>query len=187
MAAVLQKKANKWRDFNQCSDHYISRLNKDASTPAKRRKLTTKSSSSGLTTESLQVEYGYTKDWRGRRYSQTPNSAQGMSQILQNLLLAHTLDIDVKNSIFVLLKQAVDRLEVKYSAEVFKGCLDTLSALASDRAMFGREEMGVNKVDGKAVLHSMVNGSACPEDYKDQSGSRSSATCPGSSVGWLAR
>lgn len=170
MAAVLEKKANKWRDFNQCSDHYIARLNKDASTQAKRRKLATKSSSSGLKTESLQVEYGYTKDWRGRRYSQTPNSAQGMSQILQNLLLAHTLDIDVKNSIFVLLKQAVDRLEVKYSAEVFKGCLDTLSALASDRAKFCREEMGVNEVTGKAVLHSMVNGSACPEDYKDQPG-----------------
>ena len=93
-----------------------------------------------------------------------------MSQILQNLLLAHTLDIGVKNSIFVLLQQAVDRLEVKYSADVFKSCLDTLSALASDRAKFCREEMGVNEVIGKAVLHSMVNGSACPEDYKDQPG-----------------
>jgi hypothetical protein len=95
-----------------------------------------------------------------------------MSQILQNLLLGHTLDIDIKNSIFVLLKQAVDRLEVKYSAEVFKGCLDTLSALASDRAKFCKEEMGISEVCGKAVLHSMVNGSACPEDYKDQPGAQ---------------
>ena len=44
-----------------------------------------------------------------------------MSQILQKLLLGHTFDIDIKNSIFVVLKQAVDRLDVKYSAGVFKG------------------------------------------------------------------
>ena len=27
MAAVLEKNANNWRDFSQCSDHYIARLN----------------------------------------------------------------------------------------------------------------------------------------------------------------
>ena len=172
LAASLEKKANKWRDFSQCSDHYIAKLNQEASTSTKRRKLTSKSSSSGLKVETLQVEYGYTKDWRGRRYSRTPNSAQGMSQILQTMLLGHTLDIDIKNSIFVLLKQAVDKLEVQYTIEVFKGCVDTLSALASDRAKFCREEMGVNEVTGKAVLHSMVNGGACPDDFKDKPGAQ---------------
>ena len=102
--------------------------------------------------------------------TQTPNSAQGMSQILQKLLLGHTLDIDIKNSIFVVLKQAVDRLDVKYSAGVFKGCLDTLAALASDRDKFCRDELGINEVTGKSVLHSMINGGACPEEYKAQPG-----------------
>ena len=126
--------------------------------------------SSGSKMDTLQVQYGYTKDWRGRRYSQTPNSAQGMSQMLQKILLGHTVDIDIKNSIFVVLKQAVDRLDVKYSAGVFKGCLETLAALASDRDKFCRDELGINEVTGKSVLHSMINGGACPEEYKVQPG-----------------
>ena len=32
--------------------------------------------------------------------------------------------------------------------------------------------MGVNEVTGKAVLHSMVNGSASPEEYNDQPGAQ---------------
>ena len=33
MAAVLEKKANKWRDFSQCSEHYIARLTDDPPQP----------------------------------------------------------------------------------------------------------------------------------------------------------
>ena len=86
LATVLEKKANTWRDFSQCSEHYIARLTEDPPSQGKRRKLTCKSSS-GSKMDTLQVQYGYTKDWRGRRYSQTPNSAQGMSQIRQTTTL----------------------------------------------------------------------------------------------------
>ena len=82
------------------------------------------------------------------------------------------MDIDVENSIFVVLKQAVGRLDVKYSAGVFKGCLDTLAALASDRDKFCRDELGINEVTGNSVLHSMINGGACPEEYKAQPGAQ---------------
>ncbi len=95
-----------------------------------------------------------------------------MSQLLQSILLGQTFDVDIQNSIFVCLKQAIDRLEVKHSEVAFAGVLGTLSALASDRAKFCREEMGVDEVQGKAVLHSMVNGGACPEAYKDQPGAQ---------------
>lgn len=95
-----------------------------------------------------------------------------MSQLLQSMFLGQTIDIDIKNSIFVCLKQAIDRLEVKHREVVFAGALGTLSALASDRAKFCRDEMGVEEVFGKAVLHSMVNGGACPEAYKDQPGAQ---------------
>ena len=166
MATLLEKTANKIRDFHQCLGHYISKL-RTKSNPEKRRKLNAKSSSSGISrTETLEVTYQYKKDWRGRRYSETPHSAQSMSQLLQTLLLGHTFDIDVKNSIFVCLKQAIDRLEVKH-CEAVAGVKETLAALASDRAKFCKDEMGVDEVSGKAVLHSMVNGGACPDLYKD--------------------
>ena len=93
-----------------------------------------------------------------------------MSQIRQNLRMAHTLDTNVETSIFALLTQAVDRLAAKRSDDVSKKCVDTLSALAGDRGKFCMYEMGVDEVTGKAVLHTMVNGSACPEEYKGQPG-----------------
>ena len=52
------------------------------------------------------------------------------------------------------------------------GCLETLAALASDRDKFCRDELGINEVTGKSVLHSMINGGACPEEYKAQPGAQ---------------
>ena len=98
-------------------------------------------------------------------------SAQGMSQHLQALILQGTIDIDIKNSIFVCLKQAVDRLEITHG-QVFQGPLDTLNALATDRSKFCEEQLGVNEVIGKQVVLSLVNGAACPQEFRGQPGAQ---------------
>ena len=36
LATVLEKKANKWRDFSQCSEHYIARLSEDPPSQGKK-------------------------------------------------------------------------------------------------------------------------------------------------------
>ena len=134
---------------------------------SKRRKLAAKSSGSEIVAQ--EVSYHYKTDWRNRRYSSTPRSAQSMSQQMQALVLHNTVDIDLLNSIFVCLQQAVRRLSVTHK-EVFRGALNTLDALAADRAAFCEKELGMDEAKGKGVLHSMVNGGAAPFELRDRSG-----------------
>ena len=166
---LLQARAEKLRGSERCMDYYVERMIACQSDPgAKRRKLAQKQSST-TKVETREVEYRYKKDWRDRRYATSPHAAQSMSRELQALILRDTVDIDIKNSIFTCLHQAMDRLSVLHQQE-FKGPLDTLRALATDRAAFCQSELGVGDSDGKRLVHSLVNGAALPPELKDSAG-----------------
>ena len=76
---------------------------------------------------------------RGRRMAEG-TTAQGMDQRMQRILLRATLDADIRNCIFVLLKHMVERLGVQHDF----GAL--LHELAADRKRFCEEKLGVSEV-----------------------------------------
>ena len=134
----FDKMAKKLIASDQCIANFVAKLDTGADDQAaKRRKLVRKASNtasgtSAPITKTAEVSYQYKKDWRSRRHSEVVHSAQGMNQHLQALLLQDTIDFDIKNSIFVTLDQAVERLDLKHR-QVFQGPIETLKELATDR------------------------------------------------------
>ena len=167
-ADELEGRANKLRDSYQYITKFLERMAKNGDPNSRKRKLSGKTSNVALTM-SQDVTYQYTRGWRSRRYSQTPHTAHGMSQQLRSVLLNDTEDIDMNNSIFRCLHEAVGRLQLKH-VECFKNDVDTLKYLAEDRVKFCEKELGVNAAMGKHPLHTMVNGGACPQELKGQPG-----------------
>jgi hypothetical protein len=99
---------------------------------AKRRRLVRKEScgavSGNLATRS--VPYYHLHDWRSRRHAQLQLAAQHMDQRLQRVLLRGTVDYDIRNCLFTLVHQAVQRLQIQ-DAETWREELQTLHDLAA--------------------------------------------------------
>ena len=80
---------------------------------------------------SLKVSYCQHNSWRARRYSGT-TGAQMMTRRLQKHVLCNTIDFDIKNCVFFLLPQIIERIELTHR-EQWKDCIDTLERIRHNR------------------------------------------------------
>ena len=106
----------------------------------KRRRLQKKTTPTGMD-QTQEVTYVTPQHGRGRRIAQK-DAAQGMDQRLQKVLLDDTLDIDMRNCVFVLVSQMVKRVGV-YESDGYIRLLDELS---SDRKVFCEKKLGMSEV-----------------------------------------
>ena len=102
-------------------------------------------------------------DSRGRRYVMGPG-AQTCSRSLLKAACPHAQDFDIKNCVFTLLAQMVDKLQVN---QLHPLCAFTcIRECAADREAVCRR-MGLSLEEGKQVLHKTVNGGAVPSSVGD--------------------
>ena len=167
LAEFLEERAGKLKSNQAILGHYLQKLASGVGGEQKKRRLERKQSGAQGVCED--VEYRYTRDWRGRRQSCSSASAQRMSQYMQSLLLAHTEDFDIQNCIFEVVSQAVGKLKLHHT-DHWQEEINTLNALAESRAKFCEEQLGMSATRGKAHLHTMVHGGACPRALKNQPG-----------------
>ena len=106
----------------------------------KRRRLQRKATPTEMS-QTQEVTYVTPQHGRGRRIAQK-DAAQGMDQRLQKILLDNTLDIDIRNCVFVLLSQMVKRVGVSDSDKYIR----LLDELASDRKAFCEKKLGMSEV-----------------------------------------
>jgi hypothetical protein len=113
----------------------------------------------------VQSTYKYTgmPCTRGRRYV-VGFGAQSLSRRLQRVAFSHTMDIDQVNSVFVILDQLLDKLEVAtvMPSEVRKVIKDC----AVTREHVCRNILHVDMATGKQLLHAVLHGGNIKAPYE---------------------
>ncbi len=89
-----------------------------------------------------------------------------MDQRLQKLVLSQTVDLDIANAMFVVVRQMLDRLEIVDKAQWAEE-MSTLVALAERRDELCRSQLQTTVAHGKRILHSVVFGGGVPEALAD--------------------
>ncbi len=103
------------------------------------------------------VTHHWLHDWAGRRHAQGPMVAQTVDQRLQKLVLSQTVDLDISNAMFVILKQVLERLDVVDKVQWAEE-LSTLTDLAVRRDDICKEELQMTVPHGKRTLHAIACG-----------------------------
>ena len=98
---------------------------------------------------------------RGRRYVRGWG-AQRMTREIQECLLPHTVDLDIHNCCFVLLKQLFEKLNL--GALIPAELNEVLVRCADSRASVCTEDLGVSPARGKLILNTVLNGGRPPKD-----------------------
>ena len=98
---------------------------------------------------------------RTRAYARGPRiGAQRLPRLLQCLLCPDTHDLDIENSVFVVLHQLLRKLDVNDS--IPSGVMETMEACAKHRSAVCREKPNLSVEKGKKVLHSVLFGGQIP-------------------------
>lgn len=112
----------------------------------------------------LETKYKYpdTTNLRTRKMA-IGLGAQKFTRRAQQHLLAHTHDLDIHNSVFTVLCQLLDKLQV--SPVLPKDIQSALDRCVSSRDQVCKEELKVSREEGKKVLTAVLYGSALPENF----------------------
>ncbi|CAE8607642.1 unnamed protein product [Polarella glacialis] len=92
---------------------------------------------------------------RGRRYV-VGTGAQSLSRRLQRVAFPHTMDLDQVNSVFVILDQLLDKLEI--STVIPNDIRKVISDCAHRREQVCRDDLQTDISTGKQLLHSVLHG-----------------------------
>ena len=144
-------------------------------TPSKKRRMSTKSSSStaprpiaaasqtGVFSERQEIKYERSFEGlvRTRAYARGPKiGAQRMPRVVQRLLCPNTHDLDIENSVFVILHQLLLRLNEDKSIPTM--VMETMEACAKNRSAICKEKLGMSVEKGKEALHTVLFGGQIP-------------------------
>lgn len=91
-------------------------------------------------------------------------AAQRMSRRLQSVVLAHTHDLDIENSLFTLITQLIKRLDIDPGMP--SEASEALDLCCTDRQQVCREILSVPYARGKQLLVSSFYGAALPPDLQ---------------------
>ncbi|CAE8656395.1 unnamed protein product [Polarella glacialis] len=131
----------------------------DGGVSAKRRRLTRKHSEEEPKKEfhAQHTNYKYVglPTTRGRRYV-VGTGAQSLSRRLQRVAFPHTMDLDQVNSVFVILDQLLDKLEI--STVIPNDIRKVISDCAHRREQVCRVDLQTDISTGKQLLHSVLHG-----------------------------
>ncbi|CAE8584402.1 unnamed protein product [Polarella glacialis] len=92
---------------------------------------------------------------RGRRYV-VGTGAQSLSRRLQRVAFPHTMDLDQVNSVFVILDQLLDKLEI--STVIPNDIRKVIQDCAHRREQVCRDDLQTDISTGKQLLHSVLHG-----------------------------
>eukprot|EP00973_Karenia_brevis_P089606 12398640-Karenia_brevis.AAC.1 len=110
-------------------------------------------------------KYKRTRSFRSRRFV-IGSGAQCMSQRVQRAALEDTDDCDIKNAMFSLLPQTIQRLELQQTS-VWANELEVLRRLREERSAICRNDLGCAEAVGKKILQKVAIGGSIPEDMRD--------------------
>ncbi|CAE8616915.1 unnamed protein product [Polarella glacialis] len=129
----------------------------DGGVSAKRRRLTRKHSDDEPKKEfhAQHTNYKYVglPTTRGRRYV-VGTGAQSLSRRLQRVAFPHTMDLDQVNSVFVILDQLLDKLEI--STVIPNDIRKVIQDCAHRREQVCRDDLQTDISTGKQLLHSKL-------------------------------
>ena len=128
----------------------------------KRRRLARKTSAGAVNAARVEQTFRYRRNFqdliRTRAYVEGDGSQKCSRRILQ-VLCADTHDLDIANSVFVIMHQLFERLDMK---KVMPAHLwETLRKVATDRSGVCKA-LGLTVKEGKEVLHSCLFGANTP-------------------------
>ena len=86
--------------------------------------------------------------------------AQRMPRLLQSLVCPNTHDLDIENSVFVVLRQLLDKLNVNNA--IPSAVMETMASCAKNRSTVCREKLKLSVEKGKKVLHTVLFGGQIP-------------------------
>ena len=87
--------------------------------------------------------------------------AQKFTRRAQQHLLSHTHDLDIHNSVFTVLSQLLDKLQVVPAMP--QDIRSAFDSCVSDRDKVCREELNVGREEGKRILTATLYGGSIPE------------------------
>ena len=139
-----------------------------AKTGAKRRRILSKrlSNDTDSSFRKFEVTYIYKRDWRSRRYISGPLGSQAFTRSLQTQLLPHTVDLDIKNCLFTIAAQILDKLQV-VDAGHWDEEIATIKTLAEDRDRAIKEHLRIDTPTGKILLLTVFGGSNLEDTMSD--------------------
>ena len=108
------------------------------------------------------LTYRYTLPMFRTRRQVDGTGAQTLSRMHCRVLLPDTVDLDIQNCCFSILKQMLDKVNPKYFPDVERECLERC---ADDRAGVCKE-MDVPPSEGKVLLNSVLNGQSVSDSQK---------------------
>jgi len=114
----------------------------------------------------VRVPYSFKRAWRSRRYAEEVLSSQHMDSRLQFVMLAHTVDIDMRNCMLTLMPQIVRRL-APAPEELWREQLVFLDQLAAERDQISRDILRMPIAAGKFFLNSVISGRTPDVKWKD--------------------
>ena len=144
-------------------------------TPVKKRRLTTKGSSCQATPDptsqpdvlidNKEIEMTYERDFQGlirtRAYTRGPKiGAQRMSRVLQSMVCSGTHDLDIENSVFVILYQLL--LKLNDNNVIPSVVMETMELCTKSRTDVCRDKLKMSVEQGKKVLHCVLFGGKIP-------------------------
>ena len=77
-----------------------------------------------------------------------------MPRLLQSLVCPNTHDLDIENSVFVVLRQLLDKLNVNKA--IPSAVMETMASCAKNRSTVCREKLKLSVEKGKKVLHTVL-------------------------------
>ena len=131
-------------------------------TPSQHRRLIGKISNCDsfarpVSVDKVDVSYDY-KEMQGRAFASS-RGIQPFTRRMQVVLAPTTHDLDIKQVMFEMSYQLVDKLDL-VDKDLFVDEIAVLEALATDRDKFAREELHKNPNEGKDALLKTVGGSS---------------------------
>ena len=140
--------------------------------PEKRRRMTGKSEAAPSTALdsngmlNVEVTYHYSNDIpvRSRRYARKGSAQTAPRRVQHRTLREHTVDLDIKNCCFVLLRQILNKLQpTPPLPSDLQGLLDSC---ALQRDEFITKSLNMSVAEGKRILNAIINDGAIPPEME---------------------
>ena len=167
---ALENEVRKLQDSEKHLDTLLDKLHhhhpggraKDSPVTPKRRRLRTIADEDEHN-KAYNVTYAFTRsDIRTRRQAQSI-SAQRCTRLHQKIMFPHTVDLDIHNCCFVLLRHLVHGLSPSSFPDELLGLLHRIS----DKRKEVCEAMRLSESQGKLILSKVLNGGGIPETMSD--------------------
>lgn len=174
MKEAMQEKARKMQEAETLGDNLLELLDPEKQKKRRRRTkgresevkeehATGAASSAARTPGKQQVSYHYSDSCpgvRSRQYADGP-AAQKFSRRAQMVLFADTHDLDIETSLFTLMSQLLDRLDLQPA--MMEDAQDAFKKCASERSLVCRDVLQMATAEGKQALVSILYGGHAPQ------------------------